>query len=397
MVNKMITAGSQVNSCFLPGSTIGLLGGGQLGRMFAFAARRMDYRLHVWDPLENSPAGQMSDRQYPVSYEDLNCAKEFAQHADVITFEFENIPSTILMELEAQRPVRPRAEVLHICQNREREKNFLSSQGYPLPAYRIVNSAASLQAAVSELGIPCVLKSADFGYDGKGQFKINGGQECETAWAKFNAQRGVVETWVDFQKEISIVCARSVDGNLCTYPISENIHHNHILDYSIIPARLDQQTQLEIEMLARNITEALQVVGLLTIEFFLTRDGRVLVNELAPRPHNSGHFTFDACVTSQFEQQLRAICGLPLGSTKLLSPAVMVNLLGDLWEKGPPNWYHIFSESVAKLHLYGKSQPRSGRKMGHYCVLADSVEVALDKALILRKLIDRRLSERTKK
>lgn len=383
----MKTQITQVNSHFLPGSTIGLLGGGQLGRMFALTARRMGYRLHVLDPVKDGPAGQVCDEQSNFSYNELVALKEFARRTDVVTFEFENIPSSSLRALEEVRPVRPGAEVLRICQNREREKAFLMSQGYPLPAYRVVNSAASLGVAVSELGFPCLLKTADFGYDGKGQLKIEHQENWEDVWAKFNMSYGVVEAWVDYQSELSIVCARSLDGTILTYPISENIQTHHILDYSIAPARLDRQIQLEVETLGRDITEALGVIGLLAVEFFLTRDGRVLVNELAPRPHNSGHFTWDACVTNQFEQQLRAVCGLPLGSPNLLSPVVMVNLLGELWEDGPPDWTQILSEPFARLHLYGKSTPRPGRKMGHYCILGDSAEVALNKALTIRKLI----------
>ncbi len=381
---------SQVNSQYasiLPGSIIGLLGGGQLGRMFALAARRMGYRIHVLDPVSDSPAGQVCDQEYHVPYDDLVSVEKFACETHVITFEFENIPSATLSALEALRPVRPDARVLRICQNREREKAFLSAQGYPLPAYRVVDSPVSLRNAVLDLGFPCVLKTADFGYDGKGQLKIEKDEDWKTIWLKFNAPHAVVETWVDFQQEISIVCARGIDGTLKTYPVSENIQNHHILDYSIVPARLDHHIQLEVEMLARSITEALKVVGLLAIEFFLTREGQILVNELAPRPHNSGHFTVDACVTSQFEQQLRAVCGLPLGSTALLSPVVMVNLLGDLWKSGTPDWKRLLSEPFARLHLYGKSQPRKGRKMGHYCILSDDVEIALDKALTLRSLI----------
>lgn len=377
----------QVNPCILPGSSIGLLGGGQLGRMFALAARRLGYRIHVLDSVPDSPAGPVCDEEYSASYQDLVAVKDFARKVDVVTFEFENIPFATLSAVETLRPVYPEARVLQICQNREREKVFLSSQGYPLAAYRIVDSAASLQAAILDLGFPCVLKTTDFGYDGKGQRKIEREEDCKTIWAGFGVARGVVETWVDFEREMSIICARTKDGTLCTYPVSENIQSNHILDYSIVPARLDQRIQLEAEMLARSIAESLGVVGLLAVEFFLTRDGRVLVNELAPRPHNSGHFSLDACVTSQFEQQVRAICGLPLGATTLLSPVVMVNLVGDLWEQGTPDWRKILLEPFARLHLYGKSHPRRGRKMGHYCVLGDSIEVALDKALAIRRSI----------
>lgn len=364
----------------LPGATIGLIGGGQLGRMFAIAARRMGYRVHTLEPAPDSPAGQVSDREFTAAYDDIQALEEFARSVDVITFEFENIPAASLERVAALRPVYPRPEVLHICQNRAREKEFLRSRHFPVADYRVVNSAAEAAAEAAAMGFPCVLKTADFGYDGKGQSKLESAAEAAEAWARLAAPRAVVEEWVDFRCEISVVCARDTSGRVECFPASENLHRNHILHRSIVPARIDPSTAREAELLAVRIVRALDVVGLLAVEFFVRRDGTLVVNELAPRPHNSGHFSFDACLTSQFEQQLRAVCGLPLGSPQLLSPVVMVNLLGDAWAEGEPDWAALLSDPDVKLHLYGKSETRPGRKMGHFCVLKPTVEQAMEAA-----------------
>jgi 5-(carboxyamino)imidazole ribonucleotide synthase len=267
--------------------------------------------------------------------------------------------------------VRPQASVLHTCQNREREKRFLEKNGFPCAPFAIVESAGSLAAALQNIGTPSILKTADFGYDGKGQLKITSPGDPEALWKTFAAPRAVLERWIPFEAELSVIVARGLDGATVTFPASENIHTNHILDLSIVPARFPQTVLDEADDLAKAIARKLDVVGLLAVEMFLTPSGELLINELAPRPHNSGHFSFDACVTSQFEQQLRAVCGLPLGSTRLLSPVVMLNLLGDLWSNGEPDWPAILANPAAKLHLYGKSNPRRGRKMGHICFLDD--------------------------
>jgi 5-(carboxyamino)imidazole ribonucleotide synthase len=357
-----------------PGSTVGILGGGQLGRMFGIAARRMGYRVHAFEPNPDSPAGQISDVEINAPYTDSLALERFARRVDVISFEFENIPLSAINEVARLRPLRPRGEVLHICQNREREKAFLARHGFPLAPYAVVDSPASLGAALARLGTPSVLKTADFGYDGKGQLKIEGVREPEKSWQQFNASRGVLEKWIPFAAELSVIVGRGLDGRMIAFPPSENIHQRHILDLSIVPARFPPEVSEAAVRIASDITESLDVVGLLAVEFFLAGDGELLVNELAPRPHNSGHYTFDACATSQFEQQLRAVCGLPLGSSGLLSPAVMWNLLGHLWERGEPDWRVILSEPRAKLHLYGKAEPRPGRKMGHVTVLAETRE-----------------------
>ena len=366
-----------------PGSTIGVLGGGQLGRMFGIAARRMGYRVHTYESTPDSPAGQVSDREFTGSYTDEAALQEFVRSVDVITFEFENIPSSVIDRLAQEKPVHPRSEVLHICQNREREKQFLAEHGYPHVPFRIVTSEQEIREGLAALGTPAVLKSADFGYDGKGQQKIENPDRIDIS--TLAGRKGILEKWIDFDCELSVVCARGVDGQLSTFPPAENIHHRHILDYSIAPARLPEPLQREATDIAKSLAKDLEVVGLVAVEFFLTTSGRLLVNELAPRPHNSGHYTFDACITSQFEQQLRAVCGLPLGQPDQLVPACMVNLLGDLWVNGhQPDCSSILRRPNAKLHLYGKTEGRSGRKMGHYCVLGPTVDEAVAEALKIK-------------
>ena len=356
---------------------MGILGGGQLGRMLAIAARRMGYRVHAYEPQPDCPAGQICDVEVNAPYTDSASLKAFAEGVDVISFEFENIPRSAVEAVASLRPVRPRGEVLHICQNREREKTFLQANGFPCAPFRVVDSASSLREALAEIGTPAVLKTADFGYDGKGQVKLTDEVDSEAIWKQFGAPRGVLEKWIPFEAELSVICARGLDGTIAAFPASENIHTNHILDLSIVPARFSPAILEKAESLASEITHQLDVIGLLAVEFFLTSKGELLVNELAPRPHNSGHFTFDACVTSQFEQQLRAVCGLPLGSPELLKPVVMWNVLGDLWKNGTPDWNALLKDPRAKLHLYGKSEARPGRKMGHVCLMADTVEEAL--------------------
>jgi 5-(carboxyamino)imidazole ribonucleotide synthase len=367
-----------------PGSTIGLLGGGQLGRMFGIAARRMGYRVHTFEPSPDSPAGQISDREFNGSYTDRALLNAFVQSVDVVTFEFENIPHEVVDHISQTRPVHPRSEVLHICQNREREKSFLRKQGYPHTPFAIVSNQAELDVALDSIGTPAILKTADFGYDGKGQRRIEQGSKFD--YSQFSAKRAVLEKWIPFACELSAICARDAGGSLCTFPASENVHTRHILDYSIVPARIEPEVQRRAQSIAQSIAEDLKVIGLIAVEFFLTHDNQLLVNELAPRPHNSGHYTFDACLTSQFEQQLRAVCGLPFGSPALVKPAVMVNLLGDLWSNGvQPDWRPILSHPCAKFHLYGKSEGRPGRKMGHFCVLRNTVDEALAEALEIKR------------
>lgn len=369
----------------LPGATIGVLGSGQLGRMFALSARELGYRISIYSPDNDSPAGQIGDVEYSASYEDLDKIREFARQVQVVTFEFENVPSASTAAAAEFAPVRPDGRVLHITQNRLREKTFLEGNGFPVTPFRRINTLADLQAAARELGLPAVLKTADFGYDGKGQVKITALDQLDAAWQALKRAEGIFEAFVSFEKEISVVGARTVNGDFAAFPVFENAHANHILDITFAPAILSPRQAQDAADLAAGILEKLDVVGLLTVEMFLTTDGRILVNELAPRTHNSGHLTIDACVTSQFEQQVRAVCGLPLGSTELRQPAAMANLLGHLWSKGEPNWAAALEDPLVKLHLYGKAQPRVGRKMGHLTAIGTSTQDAVQRVRAARE------------
>ena len=371
-----------------PGKTIGIFGGGQLGRMTGIAARKMGYSVHIFEPAANCPAGHIADREINASYEDKEALKDFIQQIDVLTYEFENIPSATIEFAAEHRPLHPSSSVLFTCQNREREKLFLRANNIPHADFEIVTSEEELEAAVGKIGTPCVLKTADFGYDGKGQIKLSSeDKDFGKIWAQFSAPKAVLEKWVQFDLELSVICARNSKGEQCTFPVSENIHTNHILDLSIVPARISEHVAKEAETLALQIANQLDVVGLIAVEMFLTKEGKIIVNELAPRPHNSGHYSFDACVTSQFEQHVRSVCDLPLGSTELLEPIVMVNILGDAWHAGEPDWAKLLEDPKVKLHLYGKAQARPGRKMGHFCVMDKSLETALHKAQQYRSLI----------
>lgn len=367
-----------------PGATIGILGSGQLGRMLALAARSLGYRVHIFSPEKQAPAAAVSDREFVGDYEDATAVQEFAATVDVVTFEFENVPVAATRAAAAKTAVRPQGEVLHITQNRLREKSFLRENGFPVTPFSPVRSLQDLNAAVNTHGLPGVLKTADFGYDGKGQVKITELAQLEAAWNAMKGQTAIYERFVSFEKELSVVGARSLDGSFSAFPVFENDHSRHILDLTLAPARVPAAKQEEAEELARRILDALQVVGVLTVEMFLGADGTILVNELAPRVHNSGHLSIDACVTSQFEQQVRAVCGLPLGATQLHSPAAMANLLGDLWKNGEPHWSEALQDPWVKLHLYGKTQPRPGRKMGHLTACAHTLEAAADRVLSAR-------------
>ena len=348
-----------------PGAAVGVLGGGQLGRMFAIAARRMGYRVHTLSPDLDSPTGQVSDVEVRAAYDDLDAVAAFARHVEVVTFEFENVPAETAAACERFAPVRPAGAVLHTTQNRAREKGFLTAHGFPVTRWASIRSEADLDAACAAVGFPAVLKTAAWGYDGKGQARVGSRDAVLGAWQAHGEQDMVLEALVDFELELSVVAARSLDGTYADYGLIENHHARHILDVSVAPARVPDSVRLRALEIARGILEALDVVGVLCIELFLTRDGELLINELAPRPHNSGHLTFDACMSSQFEQQLRAICGLPLGSMDLLRPAAMANLLGELWDHGIPDWAAACRHPEVKLHLYGKARPHRGRKMGH--------------------------------
>lgn len=360
-----------------PGATIGLLGGGQLGRMIALAGRAMGYRFVTMDPTIDSPCGQVCDEQVVASFDDVAGARRLAWLSDVITYEFENVDVNVAEALETTSFVPQGSELLRITQHRIREKSTIQSLGIPVAPFRVIECLEDLRLAVEELGLPAVMKTATGGYDGKGQYVIRTAEDVEKAYALLS-QTGaelIVEQFIKFDKEVSVIAARSLSGELATFPMAENIHRDNILHASIVPARASRNVQKQAEAIARTIAEKLGVVGLIAVELFVTAEEQVYVNELAPRPHNSGHYTMDACMTSQFEQHVRAICNLPLGSTELSSPVVMVNILGehvqpilDKVEELPP---------TCKLHLYGKSESIAKRKMGHLNVLGSSVEEAL--------------------
>lgn len=354
-----------------------MLGSGQLGRMFAMAARRMGYLVHTFSPETDTPTGQVADVEVTASYEDLDAVRDFARRVQVVTFEFENVPAATVEAINGIVPVRPDGSALYTTQHRLREKTFLQAAGIPIAPFRRVGTRAELDTALALIGYPAVLKTAGFGYDGKGQRLIKSATDADAAFESLGGQEAVLEAFVDFEREVSVVCARGADGETAHYGIVENSHERHILDCSLAPARVSAEVARRATEIAESLCEQLALVGVLCVEFFLTRDGELYVNELAPRPHNSGHFTIDACQTSQFEQQVRAVCGLPLGATGQLRPAAMANLLGDLWQAGEPDWRAACAIPNVKLHLYGKHEARAGRKMGHLTALAPTTEEAL--------------------
>ncbi|MEM7050792.1 MAG: 5-(carboxyamino)imidazole ribonucleotide synthase [Acidobacteriota bacterium] len=373
----------------LPGATVGVLGSGQLGRMLALSARAMGYRIHTLSPQSDTPTGQVADREVVAAYDDLEAVREFARRVDVVTFEFENVAADATAVAAEEGPVRPAGEILHITQNRRREKAFLARHGFPLPPYREVTSAAELDTALAEIGTPAVLKTAGFGYDGKGQVKLAAGDDPEAAWRGLATDEAVLEAFVDFVGELSVVVARAVDGSIVDYGPVANDHVRHILDLSLAPAPVPPPVASEARAIAHGVAEQLDLVGVLCVELFRTSDDRLLVNELAPRPHNSGHWTIEGCTTSQFEQQLRAACGLALGEVHIPRPVAMVNLLGDLWQHGEPNWDVLLAEPGVKLQLYGKAEARVGRKMGHLTVVDDEAARAKERAIAARELLRR--------
>jgi 5-(carboxyamino)imidazole ribonucleotide synthase len=365
----------------LPGGVIGILGGGQLGRMSALAARRLGYRVRTFDPSPTACAAAVADEHVTAEWGDTAALTRFAQGCGRVTLEFENIPPSTVEFVARSVPCHPSASVLATCQNRRREKEFLRSAGIPCADFAVVSSLEELRAAAQAVGFPCVLKTADFGYDGKGQVKLpTAAADLADAWSRIGGVMGVLEAWVPFQMEISVLVARTVDGRTAVYDPAENVHRNHILHLSLSPARVAEATAAEARALALSIAAKIGLVGLLAVEMFV-KDGRIIVNELAPRPHNSGHQTFDANETSQFEQHVRAVCGLPLGGTRPLAPSAMVNLLGDLWRGGDePDWTKVLADPAAKLHLYDKGKAAPGRKMGHVTVTAADVDAAARRA-----------------
>jgi 5-(carboxyamino)imidazole ribonucleotide synthase len=372
-----------------PGKTIGILGGGQLGRMLAQAAQSLGYRVHVFEPSGSSPAGAVADIETRASYGDLDALESFARSVDVATYEFENIPVEALEAVAGLTELHPSAGVLRTCQNRWREKAWLRANGFPHAGYAEALEG-DVEAAALAVGLPCVVKTADFGYDGKGQMRIDTPDELVRAAAIFRGRRCVVERWIDFEREISVICARTREGETRPFPPAENIHANHVLDVSIVPARIPPRVGRAALELAVQVADRLGVVGLVAVEMFLTGGGDLVINELAPRPHNSGHWSLDGGETSQFEQHVRALCGLPLGPAAARTPTVMVNVMGEAWKwregavVGEPHWLAVLAEPRAKLHLYGKPEARPGRKMGHFSVQGAEVEETLALALRLK-------------
>jgi 5-(carboxyamino)imidazole ribonucleotide synthase len=389
----------------LPGSTIGVLGSGQLGRMFAIAARKMGYRVHTLSPDTDTPTGQVADVEIVAEYDDLDAVANFAKEVHVVTFEFENVSSAAADAAARHAPVRPAGQILHTTQHRLREKTFLRDAGFPVTDFAPIASVDELKTAITKLGVPSILKSAGFGYDGKGQFRITSADQAEEAWnavistgnsqlATGNSPAAVLEAFVRFDREVSVVAARASSGDFAHWGVIENDHVNGILDVSLAPAAVSTAVHDDAIAIARGVLDTLGVVGVLCVEFFLTPEGKLLVNELAPRPHNSGHLTFDASVTSQFEQQLRAVCNLPLGDTRLHSPAAMAQLLGDVWLAADdrnvhPDWTAALAGGNTKLHLYGKAEPRRGRKMGHVTAMAPTLEQAKAQVLAARAALVR--------
>ncbi len=362
------------NKEILPGATLGVLGGGQLGRMFCVAARAMGYRVVVLDPDPLCGAGFIADVHIQANYTDQLALEKMAKQCDAITLEFENIPSQSVHFIAAKTTVFPAAASLEIAQNRDLEKQFAQKAGLqPVPYFSLLQES-DLQQAAEIVGFPAILKSNTLGYDGKGQFLVSDLAQLSAAYKAVDRVDCVLEKKINIHCEVSAIVARNARAELASFPIAENQHRNGVLHMSIVPARVDKKISQQAIEAASILADAMSYVGILAVEFFLSDDNVLYFNEMAPRPHNSGHYTKDACVTSQFEQQVRMMCGLKPGDTRLMSPVVMVNMLGDIW---PPDWLSIFAQNNIKLHLYGKTEARPGRKMGHFNVLAEDVESAL--------------------
>mgnify|MGYP003341944864 CR=1 FL=1 len=370
----------------LPGATLGILGGGQLGRMFALDAKRMSYRVAVLEPSKDSPCGQIADHVITAPYTDEKGLRELADKSDVLTYEFENVDAKAVEFLEGLgKPVHPSSKVLRITQDRILEKTFALNANIPVTAFAAIRSGEDLENGMTAVGFPAFLKTSRGGYDGKGQVRIENADEGRKAFANFSGVDLILEGLVPFEKEISIVAARRQDGYFSAYPPSENVHVRNILDLSLHPARISNSTASAAYNIAFKVGEGLGIVGTFCVEIFVLSDGSLMMNEIAPRPHNSGHATIDACLCSQFEQQVRAICGLPLGSTELLRSAAMINLIGTGEGNRLDGVEQLLAAPDASLHLYGKSEAPKGRKMGHFTVLANSADIAEKRARELQK------------
>ena len=374
-----------------PPASLGVIGGGQLGRMFVQAAQRLGYRAGVLGAIPDGPGAEVAHWSVVGPPDHLPSLRAFAQKADAATVEFENVSAPALRWLGRRMPVRPGWRTVWVSQDRIREKSFLAGHGLPIAPWRAVRTPEELSKAVGDLGVPMILKTAASGYDGKGQVRVDEPGEAPNAWDRLGRVPCVAEGWVTFASEVSVVVARGADGRSVTYPVALNRHERHILDSTVMPAPIGPIVSQEARERALSVAQALGTIGVLTVEFFLTAEGQLLINELAPRPHNSGHLTIEASVTSQFEQQVRALCGLPLGLTDLASPASMVNLLGDLWQAGEPDWAALWRQDPGvKLHLYGKQTASVGRKMGHLTVLDPDPDTALDRVIAARAVLTRR-------
>ncbi|WNM60049.1 5-(carboxyamino)imidazole ribonucleotide synthase [Candidatus Nitrospira allomarina] len=373
----------------LPGGTIGILGGGQLGRMLAMEGRRMGYRTGVLDPVENCPAAQVADFFVQSELSNTQRVMDFVSQVDVVTIETELVPWMLLADIETGQATRPSSSVLALIQDRLVQREFLQDHGFPQTPFASIKDHATLTAAAQHVAFPAILKKRRAGYDGKGQIRVAGVNHLNEAWRELKEVPSVLEAVAHFKMELSVVLARSPQGDIQLYPLAENAHRQNILHTTRVPARVTDTIRLRAEELAVSLSEALDYCGVMAVEFFLLEDDTLLINEIAPRPHNSGHFTFGACVTSQFEQHLRAICGLPLGDTSLMHPVVMVNLLGDLWRNGPPKWDRLLAHPQVRLHLYGKTHAAPGRKMGHFLLIVDNPDQSYQQAeYLLQSMMD---------
>jgi 5-(carboxyamino)imidazole ribonucleotide synthase len=373
----------------LPGATVGVLGGGQLGRMFTLRARTMGYRVVVLDPDPRSPAGAVADAHIASPYEDEHGLKKLAEQCAAVTTEFENVPSIALETLSQLSLVRPPVGAVATAQDRIAEKTFFRDRGFATAKFRAVHNRAELIAALREVPLPALLKTSRLGYDGKGQAPVSNQEEATRAFEQFGQVPCILEQRIQLERELSIILGRGADGDIALFPVAENRHRDGILETSVVPARMDGKLATEARELASTAAEILNYVGVLAIELFVTPEQQLLVNEMAPRPHNSGHYTLDACSVDQFEQQLRTLCGLPLGRPWLLSPVTMINLLGDLWSGGEPRWEQALRYPGVRLHLYGKTEARPGRKMGHLNCLASDVDHAFATAFEARDALRR--------
>jgi 5-(carboxyamino)imidazole ribonucleotide synthase len=364
------------NTMILPGATIGMLGGGQLGRMFTTAAQTLGYNVVVLDPDTHSPAGIIADQHICAKYTDETALSQLAERCDAITTEFENIPAATLAFLEQKTVVHPSSKALAATQNRIHEKQFIASLGIPVAPFIAIRSKKDIDSAELTIQFPAILKVATFGYDGKGQVVCQTIDDVHTAFESLEQAECVLEQRINLEREVSTVLARSQSGDICNFPVAENVHINSILHSTTVPSHIAEDHVETVIQMSDKIAAGLSYVGVMAVEFFISKKGDILVNEIAPRPHNSGHFTIDACQTSQFEQQVRMLCGLPAGNSELIEPVVMINILGDVWGNSSPHWDQLLANPEIKLHLYGKKEARIGRKMGHFNVLASTLDRA---------------------